>query len=140
MEAGIGKFLPVLWVLGWAAIAYVEWRRRDPLLRLSTAAIVSLLLTPMAWFQNYVLLLPFIIYLFAAVRKHPLAYRFTCALALLSLYLGLELIRALCGQNRMAVGVCQAPTPLWSLLIAIGITVVGGFLFRPEGEVAARAH
>ncbi len=124
-ELGLGRWVWSLWVAGWGAILFAERSGADWLGRLSIAGIVCLLLSPMAWFQNYVLLLPFVVYLLVragdgGADRWP---RVLWGSALGVLYFGLEVNRALCVQGWLSGPFCETPVPVWAVLAAAALAV-----------------
>jgi hypothetical protein len=119
-EKGEGRWISLAWAAGWTAVFAATYGSRGWLLGFCVAGVVSVVLTPMAWFQNYTLCLPFVVYLLAGLlsRDTTVLERTGYAFALTSLYFGLEINPALCGPG-IGLGFCHALVPLWSLLIAI---------------------
>ncbi len=133
-EEGLGRWTPVAWIVGWTAVFLSAFRAKRWLVGFAVAGAASIVLSPMAWFQNYTLLLPLAVYLLAEVfsREAGLFTRIGDILALLFLYAGLEVNPALCGPG-IGLGACHALVPLWSLLAAGAVA-----LLAPAGNQARR--
>lgn len=120
-EAGGAKWMPTV-QLASGALVLLSAFAADWITGLVIAGIFAILLTPMAWFQNYVLLLPLVVQLFARGFSPQANFgeKWFARLALVSLYLGLQIFPALAGQGILK-SYSDLPVPLWSLLIATAL-------------------
>lgn len=102
-----------------AALVLISAYFMDWATALSAAAIVGIALSPMAWFQNYVLLLPWVALLFSRSFSAQVGWaeRTFSRLALFFLYAGMEIFPAFAGQGLLKQ-YSDLPIPIWVLAAA----------------------
>jgi hypothetical protein len=132
-----GSWEKPLGLLGMAVSAWAAFQCRDGLYSLSVACVCLIVFSPMAWLQNYSLLLPVFLWVLQRRREAPPSEKAPYALALFILWVGIGALNPTTTQWLHADQWPVQRLPLWALVGALGI--VGGIEARRRLRAASLA-
>ncbi len=134
-ELGRAPLVPWLWVAGAAIVTCTAYLGTSWVPGLAAAGVVSAVLSPMAWFQNYTLCLPFVLLVWARLLSSPPGFRKGAFAASLTLfYVGLQLYNPTLLSAGAWGGLRWMPIPLWATLASAVIGTVGLLTIRSEAR------
>ena len=118
------RFEQTLLLGGLACSAVASARFKDGLLSLSCCAAAMIVCSPMAWLQNYALLLPAVVWLLGQWESADRAERVWIALPVLSVFAGVGLLNpTTCKWTDCEMWTWQR-FPLWGLAAAIVLVLI----------------
>ncbi len=115
----------ILGILGLLVCAWSAYFWRDGFKSLAVACVCMVVLSPMAWLQNYVLLLPALFWVASEYVASGTDHRRIYGLAVLVLWFGIGALNPTTSQWLQADKWPIQRIPLWVLLLSVTIVVFG---------------
>lgn len=131
-EAGVASVAGLAaWALGWAVVLWSCRLGMPWIVGYTTAAVASLLLSPLVWTQSFVLCLPYTLVLWAdVVARGPRPRRLAAGVALVALYTGLQLYNPTFLGWGLWGKLSALPIPLYALLASLAAYVPASWIWR----------